>query len=121
MLSLVSEVLKERQNKNIAIDRKKNILSAVGVNIAEFSILDIDQYFIDNIDTLIITPEGSLINNISIERVIQIPDIKKKSASIVIITHKSLEYRSQNLVNSLKKNKNVFCLLTYRRQPTGRG
>ena len=71
LLSLVSEVLKERQDKNIAIDRKKNILSAVGVNIAEFSILDIDQYFIDNIDTLIITPEGSLINNISIASLLE--------------------------------------------------
>ena len=47
-------------------------------------------------------------NKISIERVIQIPDHKKKSASIVIITHKALEYRSQNLINSLKKNKNVL-------------
>ena len=71
LLSLVSEVLKECQSKNIAIDRKKNILSAVVVNIAEFSILDIDQYFIDNIDTLIITPEGSLVNNISIESLLE--------------------------------------------------
>ncbi len=47
-------------------------------------------------------------NKISIERVIQIPDLKKKSASIVIITHKALENRSQNLINSLKKNKNVL-------------
>ncbi len=47
-------------------------------------------------------------NRISIERVIQIPNHKKKSASIVIITHKSLEFRSQNLINSLKKNKNVL-------------
>ena len=47
-------------------------------------------------------------NKISIERVIQIPDHKKKSASIIIITHKALEYRSQNLINSLKKNKNVL-------------
>ena len=53
LLSLVSEVLKERQSKNIAIDRKKNILSAVGVDISKFSILDIDQYFIDNILTQI--------------------------------------------------------------------
>ena len=29
------------------------------------------QYFIDNIDTLIITPEGSLINNISIESLLE--------------------------------------------------
>ncbi len=47
-------------------------------------------------------------NKISIERVIQIPDNKRKSASIVIITHKTLEYRSQNLINSLKKNTNVI-------------
>ncbi len=47
-------------------------------------------------------------NKISIERVIQIPDHKKKSASIIIITHKALEYRSQKLINSLKKNKNVY-------------
>ena len=47
-------------------------------------------------------------NNISIERVIQIPDHKKKSASIVIITHRATESSSQNLINSLKKNKNII-------------
>ena len=47
-------------------------------------------------------------NKISIERVIQIPNHKKKSASIVIITHKATESRSQNLINSLKKNKNII-------------
>ena len=47
-------------------------------------------------------------NKISIERVIQIPDHKKKSASIVIITHRATESSSQNLINSLKKNKNII-------------
>ncbi len=47
-------------------------------------------------------------NKISIERVIQIPDLKKKTASIVIITHKALEHKSQSLINSLKKNKNIL-------------
>jgi homoserine dehydrogenase len=47
-------------------------------------------------------------NKISIERVIQMADHKKKSASIVIITHKSLEHRSQNLISSLKKNINII-------------
>ena len=47
-------------------------------------------------------------NKISIERVLQTPDHKKKSASIVIITHKAFEYRLLNLINSLKKNKNVI-------------
>ena len=47
-------------------------------------------------------------NRISIERVIQIPDHKKKSASIVIITHKAIEAKAQKLVNSLKKNINIL-------------
>ena len=47
-------------------------------------------------------------NKISIERVIQIPDHKRKSASIVIITHRALENRSQNLINSLKRNNNII-------------
>ena len=67
LLSLVSEILKDRQEKNVAIDRKKNILSAVGIDISKFSITDIDQFFINNIDTLIITPEGSIVSNLSIE------------------------------------------------------
>ena len=71
LLSLAAEGLKERRNKNVEIDIKKNILNAIGINIADFSILDIDQYFIDNIDTLIITPEGSLIKNIFIESLIE--------------------------------------------------
>jgi len=71
LLSLAAEGLKERRNKNVEIDIKKNILNAIGINIADFSILDIDQYFINNIDTLIITPEGSLIKNIFIESLVE--------------------------------------------------
>ena len=47
-------------------------------------------------------------NRISIQRVIQIPDNKKRSASIIIITHKAVEHKSQNLIKSLKKNNNVI-------------
>ena len=47
-------------------------------------------------------------NKISIERVIQIPNHKLKSASIIIITHKAIENRSQNLINSLKRNNNII-------------
>ena len=47
-------------------------------------------------------------NKISIERVIQIPDHKRKSASIIIITHRALENRSKNLINSLKRNSNII-------------
>ena len=62
LLSLASEGLKDRKNKNIEIDKKKNILSAIGVNIDNFSSLDINQYFTDNIDTLIINLEGNTVN-----------------------------------------------------------
>ena len=65
LLSLAAEGLKERRNKNVEIDIKKNILNAIGVNIDSFSILDIDKYFTDNIDTLIIDIKGN-ISNLSI-------------------------------------------------------
>ena len=49
---------------------------------------------------------------ISIERLIQIPDHKKKRASIVIITHKAKELNSSKCLKSFKSNKNVL------KQPT---
>lgn len=49
---------------------------------------------------------------ISIERLIQIPDHKKKSASIVIITHKAKELNSSKCLKSFKSNKNVLKLPT---------
>ncbi len=45
---------------------------------------------------------------ISIERLIQIPDHKKKHASIVIITHKSKELNSDKCIKSFKSNNNVL-------------
>ena len=62
VLSLAAEGLKERTNKNVEIDIKKNILNAIGVNINNLTILDMDKYFIDNIDTLIIDMQGNIAN-----------------------------------------------------------
>tara|TARA_B100001057_G_C22869335_1_gene958063 strand:+ start:1259 stop:2551 length:1293 start_codon:yes stop_codon:yes gene_type:complete len=47
-------------------------------------------------------------NEISIQRLIQIPDNKLKTASIVIITHKTKQYNSNNCIKSLKKNKKIL-------------
>ncbi len=47
-------------------------------------------------------------NNISIQRMIQIPDNKLKTASIVIITHKTKQLNSDNCLKSLKKNKKIL-------------
>tara|TARA_Y100000590_G_C15726723_1_gene1015515 strand:+ start:1436 stop:2719 length:1284 start_codon:yes stop_codon:yes gene_type:complete len=45
---------------------------------------------------------------ISIERLIQIPDHKRRRASIVIITHKAKELNSDKCLKSFKYNKNVL-------------
>ncbi len=45
---------------------------------------------------------------ISIQRIIQTPDKKKKNATIVIITHKTSELNSKNCLSIFKKNKNIL-------------
>ena len=45
---------------------------------------------------------------ISIQRLIQIPNNKNKTASIVIITHATKQINSDKCVRSLQKNKNVL-------------
>ena len=47
-------------------------------------------------------------NKISIQRLIQIPNNKNKTASIVIITHATKQINSDKCVRSLQKNKNVL-------------
>ena len=46
--------------------------------------------------------------NISVQRLIQIPNHKKKTASIVVITHHTYELNSRKCLNSIGKNKNVL-------------
>ena len=45
---------------------------------------------------------------ISIQRMIQIPNNKLKTASIVIITHKTKQINSNNCLKSLKRNKKIL-------------
>ena len=47
-------------------------------------------------------------NKISIQRLIQIPNNKNKTASIVIITHETKQINSDKCLRSLQKNKNVL-------------
>jgi len=46
--------------------------------------------------------------NISVKRLIQIPDHKKKIASIAIITHEANELNSKQCIKSFKANKNII-------------
>ncbi len=47
-------------------------------------------------------------NNISVQRLIQIPDNKKRTASIIIITYKCKEINSSKCINMLKKDSNII-------------
>jgi len=47
-------------------------------------------------------------HKISIQRIIQIPDSKKKTASIVIITHDANELSSQKCIKLFKLNQNII-------------
>ena len=47
-------------------------------------------------------------NKISIEKLMQIPDKKKHTASINIITHKTVEKRIIKCLHKLKKNKHII-------------
>ena len=46
--------------------------------------------------------------NISIKNLIQNPDKKNNKASIIMVTHKSLEKNYNNLISSLSKNRFVI-------------
>ena len=46
--------------------------------------------------------------NISVQRLIQIPDHKRKTASIVIITHEANEKNSKICFKSINRNKNIL-------------
>ena len=48
------------------------------------------------------------LKKISVERLIQIPNHNKKTASIVIITHKSNEHDAQNCLKRFKSNRNIL-------------
>jgi len=66
LLSLASEGLRSLKEKNVEIDKKKNILNAIGLNTTSLSNSDIDKYFFNNIDTLIIDANGKINNTLTI-------------------------------------------------------
>ena len=89
LLSLASEGFKEMKRKNVEIDKKKNILSAIGVAIDNFSVDDIDEYFQSNIDSLIINTDGLVVDNISIE---DLKEVENKSTGEVRYFYENNEF-----------------------------
>ena len=72
LLSLASEGLRSLKEKNVEIDKKKNILNAIGLNITSLSNSDIDKYFSNNIDTVIIDINGEINNFLTISDLVAI-------------------------------------------------
>ena len=88
-LSLASEGFKEMKKKNVEIDKKKNILSAIGVAIDNFTVDDVDEYFKSNIDSLIIDIDGLIVDNISIE---DLNEVENKSTGEVRYFYENKEF-----------------------------
>jgi len=89
LLSLASVGFKSKKDKNVEIDKKKNILSSIGINISHFDITDIDRYFENNIDTLIINLDGEIQKNIAIDNLLE---IENKSTGEVKFFYDGIEY-----------------------------
>ena len=102
-LSLASVGFKSKKDKNIEIDKKKNILSSIGVDISDFDINDIDTYFRNNIDTLIINLDGEVQNNIVINNLLE---VENKSTGETKFFYDGLEY----LPFYLENQKNVIIM-----------
>tara|TARA_Y100000590_G_C15682828_1_gene1000456 strand:+ start:1167 stop:1871 length:705 start_codon:yes stop_codon:yes gene_type:complete len=67
LLSIASESLKSTTLKNMEIDKKKNVLSAIGLDIGTFSNNSLDDYFSQNIDSLVIDLDGNVVSTLSID------------------------------------------------------
>ena len=102
-LSLASEGFKEMKRKNVEIDKKKNILSAIGVDIDSFSVDDIDEYFQSNIDSLIINTDGLVVDKISIE---DLNEVENKSTGEVRYFYENKEF----LPLYVETNENVIIM-----------
>ncbi len=102
-LSLASEGFKEMKRKNVEIDKKKNILSAIGVAIDSFSVDDIDEYFQSNIDSLIINTDGLVVDKISIE---DLNEVENKSTGEVRYFYENKEF----LPLYVETNENVIIM-----------
>ena len=62
----------------------------------------------DNILQIEINSKSNDKYKISVKRIIQTPDRKSRSATIVVITHKTTEINVRNCLSIFKKNKNIF-------------
>ena len=87
LLSVASEGLKSKTLKNIELDKKKNILKAVGESIEDLN--DLDDYFSINIDSLVIDTNGIVNKKLSIA---DLTEVENKQNGEVKYFNNSIEY-----------------------------
>ena len=67
LLALASTMLEERQDYNIDVDKKKNILKCIGINVDEMSSEEIVEEYNRNIKNIIITKDGKVDENLLLD------------------------------------------------------
>ena len=67
LLALASTMLEERQDYNIDVDKKKNILKCIGINVEEMSSEKIVEEYDRNIKNIIITKDGKVDENLLLD------------------------------------------------------
>ena len=102
LLSLASQGLKSKALNNIELDKKKNILSAIGLNINELKVEDINNYFFVNIDTLILSTMGDIVDNLSID------ELKTIENNQTFILDGSFTWSGDLLLNDINRNHSFF-------------
>ena len=74
ILSITYTMLKDRQDINIEIDMKKNILKSLGTLTDEMSSEEIINRYEDIIDEIVIDMSGNIVNNINVSELVQEED-----------------------------------------------
>jgi len=67
LLALASTMLEEIQDYNIDVDKKKNILKCIGINVGEMSSEKIVEEYDRNIKNIIITKDGKVDKNLLLD------------------------------------------------------
>ena len=89
LLALASTQLKDRQEFNIELDKKKNILKCIGRDLSLMKADEIIEEYKSNISNIILKVNGDVVNNITAEN---IEPVQNKSTGEVKYFLNNIEY-----------------------------
>ena len=89
LLSLSSTQLKDRQEYNIKVDKKKNILKSIGLDVASMDDNEIMREYNQRIKDIVLSINGERLNNISLD---DLEAIENKSTGQLSYIHDSRSF-----------------------------